>query len=321
MRLKNCSLHNSSVEISIATLLILEFVLGLLGNVIALWSFTSHLKVWKPYAVYLFNLVIADLMLSVCLPFQITFYLLHKKWELGQTTSCLLTFLLSLSRTGGIAFLTAVALDRYLRVVHPRFKINSFSTQLAKIISALVWLLVVGLVHPSLVAFKIGKNATECYSFYPMENVPFGSTWQEAVFSLQFLLPFSLILFCNIRIIKILQQRLRDQDKQPKLQRSMSLLTLVMILFGICFLPSFLARLVMIILQKSESCQTLQGIFHTCDVTNSLTYFNSVLNPIVYCFSNPVFRYSYRKVFNTIRGRRKDSQPQGFDLKDSCDSG
>ncbi|XP_072499976.1 12-(S)-hydroxy-5,8,10,14-eicosatetraenoic acid receptor [Notamacropus eugenii] len=312
----NCSLHNSLVEISIATLLILEFALGLLGNALALWSLTSHLKVWKPYAVYLFNLVIADLLLSVCLPFQITFYLMHKKWELGQTAGCILTFLLSLSRTSGIAFLTTVALDRYLKVVHPCLKINSFSTQAAKIISALVWLLVVALFLPSLVASKIGKNATECHTVYPMEDITFGSTWQEVVFSLQFLLPFSLILFCNIRIIKILQRRLQDQDKQPKLQKSVALVTTVVVLFGVCFLPSFLARILMTILQRSENCHTLQVMVHVYDVTNSLTYLNSVLNPVVYCFSNPVFRYSYRKAFNSIRGRRKESQPEGFDLKD-----
>ncbi|XP_068926669.1 12-(S)-hydroxy-5,8,10,14-eicosatetraenoic acid receptor [Petaurus breviceps papuanus] len=310
----NCSLHNSFVEISIATLLILEFALGLLGNALALWSFISHLKVWKPYAVYLFNLVTADLLLSACLPFQITFYLMHKKWQLGQTACFILTFLLSLSRISGIAFLTAVALDRYLRVVHPHFKINCFSTLMAKIISALVWLLAGGLVLPSLVACKIGKNATERHSVYPIED----STWQEVVFGLQFLLPFSLILFCNIRILKILHLRLRDQDKQPKLQRSMVLVTIVVVLFAICFLPNFLARILATILQRSESCHTLQVMVHTCDVTNSLTYLNSVLNPVVYCFSNPVFRYSYRKAFNTIRGRKKESQPQGFDLKDSC---
>ncbi|XP_074121269.1 12-(S)-hydroxy-5,8,10,14-eicosatetraenoic acid receptor [Sminthopsis crassicaudata] len=320
MTLMNCSLQNSLVEISIATLMILEFALGLLGNGMALWSFTSHLKVWKPYAVYLFNLVIADLLLSVCLPFQIIFYLMHKKWELGKAGCRILTFLLSFSRTGGIAFLTAVALDRYLKVVHPRFKINSFSIQMAKFISALVWLLVVVLIHPSLVTSRIGKNATECHSFYPMEDITFGGTWQEVVFFLQFLLPFSLILFCNIRIIRILQQRLQ-QDKQPKLHRSMVLVTTVVVLFGICFLPSFLARILMTIFQRSKSCWTLQVIIHIYDVTNSLTYLNSVLNPMVYCFSNPVFRYSYRKVFNTIRGKTKKLQSQSFDPKDLCHSG
>ncbi|XP_043856587.1 12-(S)-hydroxy-5,8,10,14-eicosatetraenoic acid receptor [Dromiciops gliroides] len=321
MTLRNCSLHNSLVEISIATLLILEFALGLLGNAIALWSFISHLKVWKPYAVYLLNLVVADLLLSMCLPFQITFYLTHKKWGMGPGAWCILTFLLSLSRTSGIVFLTAVAMDRYLRVVHPRCKINSFSTQAAKFISALIWLLVVGLVHPSLVASKIAKNSTEFHSFYPIEDIIFGSTWQQVVFCLQFLLAFSLILFCTICMIKRLQQRLRDQDKQPKLQRSMTLVTMVVVLFGICFLPSFLSRILITILQRSESCRTLQVMVHICDVTNSLTYLNSVLNPMVYCFSNPVFRYSFRKVFHTIRGRRKESQPQGFDLRDSCYSG
>ncbi|XP_004368995.1 12-(S)-hydroxy-5,8,10,14-eicosatetraenoic acid receptor [Trichechus manatus latirostris] len=311
-----CSFHNDVIESLVIALLTLEFGLGLLTNVIALWTFSFRLKVWKPYSVYLFNLVIASLLLTVCLPFHITFYQRRKTWSFGDTSCQALLFLLSLSCGVGVAFLTAVALDRYFRVLHPHLKVNLLSPRWAWVISGCVWLLMVVLTHQSLLVPEAAGNSTECRSSYPREEFSF-SVWQEAVFFLQFLLPFGLILLCNAGIIRMLQKRLRDPEKQPKLQRAKALITMVMVLFGLCFLPRILARILMDIFWRSESCQMRRVVEHTSDVANSLIYLNSVLNPVIYCFSNSTLRYSYRKVSNTLWGRRQEAEPRGSDRKDS----
>lgn len=127
----NCSAASTVVETAAGTLLILECTLGLTGNAVALWTFFCHLKVWKPYAVYLFNLVVADLLLDISLPFLAVFYLRDKTWP-GSHASCQgLIFLLTFSRGVGVAFLTTVALDRYLRGVHPRLRVNLLSPRAA----------------------------------------------------------------------------------------------------------------------------------------------------------------------------------------------
>ncbi|XP_004440611.1 PREDICTED: 12-(S)-hydroxy-5,8,10,14-eicosatetraenoic acid receptor [Ceratotherium simum simum] len=312
MPLANCSVHSRAVEASVATLLLLECGLGLVGNAIALWTFFFRLKVWKPYAVYLFHLVIADLLLTVCLPFHAAFYLRHKTWSLGHPSCQTLLFLRALSRGVGVAFLTAVAVDRYLRVVHPRLKVNLLSPQVAWGISGLVWLLMAVLTHQSLFI-----SEAECPSFAPRGYFSFSLIWQEVLFFLQVILPFGLIFFCNARIIRTLQGRLRDPDKQPKLQRAQALVAVVVVLFALCFLPSFLARIFLAIFRGSDSCRVLRALVHSSDVTSSLTYLQSVLNPVVYCFSNPAFRHSYRKFFYTLRGRGQDAEVPGCDLKDS----
>ncbi|XP_006871253.1 PREDICTED: 12-(S)-hydroxy-5,8,10,14-eicosatetraenoic acid receptor [Chrysochloris asiatica] len=313
----NCSVHSDATEVSVAILLVVEFGLGLLGNAIALWAFFFRLKVWKPHTVYLFNLVIADLLLTICLPFRIAFYLRHKVWSFGHRSCQSLLFLLSLSRGVGVAFLTAVALDRYCRVVHPRLKVNLVSPQWARVISGCVWLLMMTLTHQSLFISKAAGNTTECRSFDPSEEFSLRIIWQEALFFLQFVLPFGLILFCNVGIIKTLQKILRDPEKQPKLRRAKALVTAVVVLFGLCFSPSFVARILMDVFRRSESCRMRRMVENTLDVASSLSYLNSVLNPIIYCFSNPTFRYSYKKVFNTLRGRRQEVEPPDCDPNDS----
>ena len=161
----NCSEHSRAVEVAAASLLLLECGLGTLGNAVALWTFFFRLKVWKPYAVYLLNLVLADLLLASCLPFHAAFYLGRKSWGLGRASCQALLFLRALCRGTGVAFLTAVTLDRYLRVVHSRLRVNALSLRAAWGISALVWLLMATLTHQSALL-----SDADCPSSEPQEE-------------------------------------------------------------------------------------------------------------------------------------------------------
>lgn len=313
----NCSAAGAVVETAVGTMLTLECALGLTGNAVALWTFFYRLKVWKPYAVYLFNLVVADLLLITCLPFLAVFYLKGKTWGLGHVPCQILLFLLAFSRGVGVAFLTTVALDRYLRVVHPRLRVNLLSPRAAWGISSLVWLLMVALTPQNMLIHKAIQNSTECPSFYPIGETEAGAIWQEVLFFLQLLLPFGLIFFCNTGLIRTLQERLRESDKQPRLRRARALVAMVLLLFGLCFLPSVLARVLVHVFREFESCSVQQAIVQASDVAGSLTCLHSALSPAVYCFSNQAFTHSYRKVLRSLRGWRKAAEPASSNLRDS----
>ncbi|XP_008067056.1 12-(S)-hydroxy-5,8,10,14-eicosatetraenoic acid receptor [Carlito syrichta] len=318
MGFPNCSAPDTMVDMAVGILLGLECVLGLMGNAVALWTFFFRLRVWKPHAVYLFHLVLADLLLAACLPFLAAFHLNHRAWGLGYATCRALRFLLDLSHGVGVVFLAAVALDRYLHVVHPRLKVNLLSSRAAQGLSVLVWLLAGTLTLPGLLGIsEAAQDFPECSSFYPRAEGSLSATWQEALFFFQCGLPFGLILFCNASLIRTLQRRLRDPEKQPKLHRAKALVTVVVVLFALCFLPGFLARALTHVLWGLGSCGSLRVMMHALDITGSLAYLHGVLDPVVYCFSNPTFRHSYRKVLSTLRGRRKAAEPPCFNLRDS----
>ncbi|KAM5165987.1 LOW QUALITY PROTEIN: 12-(S)-hydroxy-5,8,10,14-eicosatetraenoic acid receptor [Callospermophilus lateralis] len=295
----------SILETVVGMLLALECGLGLPGNAVALWTF-FRLEVWKPYTVYLLSLVLADLLLTVCLPFHAAFYLRHRAWGLSLTSCQALLCLLLLSRGVGMAFLAAVACNRYLCVLHPRLKVI-LSPRMAWGISGLVALLA-ALTHQSLLVSKAPQNSTEWPSFYP------STTGQEVLFFPQILLPFGLISFCSASAIRTLQRRIRVSHKQPRLRQAKVLVTAVLLLLGLCFLPSVLTKVLMHIFRGSQSCSAAVTV-HMAGA-GSLTHLHSVLNPAVY-FSNPAFTRSYRKVFSSLRGRRQAAGPPSSDLKDS----
>ncbi|XP_042587974.1 hydroxycarboxylic acid receptor 1-like [Cyprinus carpio] len=105
-------------------LMFTEFVLGLMGNVLALSVFFFHRDTWKPNSIYLAHLALANSLVLFCLPFRADYYRRGKDWIYRDAFCRILLFLLAANRAAGIFFLTAVAVDRYLKIVHPLNRIN-----------------------------------------------------------------------------------------------------------------------------------------------------------------------------------------------------
>lgn len=93
----------------------IDVVLGLLGNLVALWIFCFKLKSWNPNNLFLFNLVIADFLALVSLPLRID-ALLRGHWVFGDGLCRVNLFLMFSNRSASIALMTVVAIYRYFKV-------------------------------------------------------------------------------------------------------------------------------------------------------------------------------------------------------------
>lgn len=96
-------------------ILVVDVVLGLLGNVVALWIFCCKLNSWNPNSLFLFNLVIADFLALVSLPLRID-ALLRRQWVFGDVMCRINLFLMFSNRSASIALMTVVAIYRYFKV-------------------------------------------------------------------------------------------------------------------------------------------------------------------------------------------------------------
>ena len=95
--------------------LTIDVILGLLGNIVALWIFCYKMKVWNPNNLFLFNLVIADFLALVSLPLRID-ALLRGHWVFGDGICRINLFLMFSNRTASIVLMTVVAVYRYFKV-------------------------------------------------------------------------------------------------------------------------------------------------------------------------------------------------------------
>lgn len=96
-------------------ILTIDVVLGILGNVVAMWIFCWRLKSWNPNTLFLFNLVIADFFVLVSLPLRID-ALLRGYWVFGDGLCRINLFLMFANRSASIGLMTVVAIYRYFKV-------------------------------------------------------------------------------------------------------------------------------------------------------------------------------------------------------------
>lgn len=306
-----CAFESPILDQVLPPVLILEFMFGLTGNFVALWMFIFHMDTWKPNAVYLTHLAVADSIVLFCLPFRADYYRRGKNWLYGDIPCRILLFLLAANRAAGIFFLTAVAVDRYFKIVHPSNRINQMGLGYAFWVSFGLWCLIF-LATGYLLAdqhFYYNNNRTQCESF----NICMGfsplSTWHNTFYVVQFFLPTAIVAFCTIRITW--QLRIRTVDKKGKIKRAVQFILAVALIFIICFFPSTISRIAVWVLKVwYNECKYFEEANLAFYTSVCLTYFNSVLNPVLYYFSSPAFSGAFNKVLNKLlrRSSEKDEK-------------
>ncbi|XP_018412384.1 PREDICTED: hydroxycarboxylic acid receptor 3-like [Nanorana parkeri] len=292
-----CFFEDPLLSYILPPLLTIIFVLGSLFNGIALWAFCFHIKVWKSSTVYLFNLSVADFLLMICLPFRTDYYLKKKIWFYGDVPCRVMLFMFAMNRAGSIFFLTLVGLDRYFKVVYPHHRINSMSIKAAVVTACAVWLVAISLTAFLLTKDHTGGNVSRkayCDSFIVCSAY---SWWHDLLFIIEFFVPLCIVLFCSYSVIWKLRQR--NMDRDLKIRKAVKCITLVGVVFCVCFLPSVSTRIEILRLKASlqgNSCSIYRTVETAFFITLCVTYMNSVCNPLVYYFSSPSMRTFYLQI-------------------------
>ncbi|XP_021478519.1 hydroxycarboxylic acid receptor 2-like [Oncorhynchus mykiss] len=304
-----CAFDSPILDLVLPPILVLEFIFGLMGNIVALWMFIFHMDTWKPNSVYLAHLAVADSIVLFCLPFRADYYRRGKHWIHGDVLCRLMLFLLAANRAAGIFFLTAVAVDRYFKIVHPMNKINRMGLNYALWVSLGLWGLIIAATGYLLANehFFYRNNRTQCESF----NICMGfsplSTWHNTFYVIQFFLPTTIVTFCTVCITW--QLKSKTLDTRGKIKRAVQFVMAVALIFIICFFPSTVSRIAVWILKAwYNECRYFQEANLAFYTSVCFTYFNSVLNPIVYYFSSPAFNGTFLKLFNRLLGRKEEEE-------------
>ncbi|CAM2111119.1 unnamed protein product [Caretta caretta] len=283
-----------AIAVIIASVLGVEIVIGLVGNGIALSIFCSYRNLWPSSTVYLFSLVIADFFLIINLPFRIHYYMKNEVWVFTETFCSVNLFMLSMNRTASIVFLTAIAMDRYFKVVHPHHQLSKISTSCAAKVAIALWIIVI-LVNSHV--FTLDHNQSKnsaCQSYNRHLEPQAAATWHSILFFLEFFLPLGIIMFCIFNIILKLKQR--KLAKRNKVQRSVKVLTVIVLVYTVCFLPTILIAAVGLVTLK-VSPEHIGTIDQLLRASFAFTYLNSALDPVLYCFSSQVFLNRCKKLF------------------------
>ncbi|XP_016353298.1 12-(S)-hydroxy-5,8,10,14-eicosatetraenoic acid receptor [Sinocyclocheilus anshuiensis] len=289
---KNCQDNidqNRALYIFYSSVVVLEFILGLLLNITVIHLFVFKLKFWKSKTIdiFLFNLVLADILLLIGLPVKA--YNFQQCSE--QKVVCKVQlFLQFLNRGASIAFLTVISIYRYFSVVHPGKRKVLRILRLSPQISVFIWVLLGILTIPAMLQSFIRCNSSE-----KDEKISPIVLLREIVFFTQIFIPFFVLVYCSIRIIRRLKQK--SVGDKTKLRRAMFLVTAVVFVFAVCFLPYALTRAVQLHIDGLVMKEEKVTVVKLYDGLVCLSYLNCLLDPILYCLSSSKFKKLYISMY------------------------
>ncbi|XP_078514677.1 P2Y purinoceptor 6 [Lissotriton helveticus] len=300
---KNCTFNEDFKKILLPVVYSVVFVVGLSLNLTVILQIWLARKVLTRTTIYMLNLATADLLYVCSLPLLIYNYSNHDYWPFGDFTCKFVRFQFYTNLHGSIMFLTCMSFQRYLGICHP---LSSWHKKRGKrftwIVCGVVWFIVVAQCLPTFVFASTGtqRNRTVCYDLSPPDlsarYFPYGITLTIT----GFLIPFIVILVCYCSMTKILCQK--DEMIGPavrkKKDKAIRMIIIVVIVFAISFFPFHLTKTIYLIIRSREGvpCLVLQTFAIVYKCTRPFASMNSVLDPILFYFTQQKFRQSTKNI-------------------------
>ncbi|KAH0617718.1 hypothetical protein JD844_016220 [Phrynosoma platyrhinos] len=282
-----------AIPIIITAVYSIVFVVGLVGNSLVMFVIIRYTKMKTATNIYIFNLALADALVTTTMPFQSTEYLMNS-WPFGDVLCKIVISIDYYNMFTSIFTLTMMSVDRYIAVCHP-VKALDFRTPLkAKIIN-----------------IYTDTASTECSLQFPDDDYEWWDIFMKiCVFVFAFIIPVLIIVVCyTLMIMRLKSVRLLSgsREKDRNLRRITRLVLVVVAVFIICWTPIHIFVLVEALGDVSHSTAAISSYYFCI----ALGYTNSSLNPILYAFLDENFKRCFKDFcfpFKTKTDRQSTSR-------------
>lgn len=299
---------------------LLVFILALVGNVLVLCVIRRYRQSrhspcsFSLTDTFLLHLAISDLLLALTLPFFAVEWI--NGWIFGWFVCKLAGALFSLNLYCGVLFLACISFDRYLAIVHAINISWRRKTCHAQLACAVIWVTCLGLAIVDVryrdVQKLHGNGKSVCQMVFSQETT---QQWQIGLqflsLFLGFVLPLLVMLYCYLRIFKVLCNTTPRRQKRRPLRLIISLV----VVFVVSWAPYN-------ILRTTDSLRSLRFFDNTCHlnkvlevgivVTESLGLAHCALNPLLYGLVGMKFRRELALMCKTVLGPKVCSGSAGW---------
>ncbi|KAM3871704.1 galanin receptor type 1 [Diretmus argenteus] len=228
----------------------------------------------------------ADLLLLLCLPFHTSAIALGC-WPFGSFLCKAISFLGVACSAASVFTLAALAVTRYLTVVHPTWTYRSRMHRHIKLTVALLWAPALALAVPQF-AFRTvsGPSVVYCFAFLSdLSQLVYSIT----LFLFGFTLPLGVIMLMYAKIYCFLHHA-RLLGSAPQLERYQSQVThtsaTLVLVFTLLWLPSYALMFSFI----GGTITATPGYRTIAILARLLASSAAVVNPVLYVFMSQKFR-------------------------------
>ncbi|NXO05152.1 P2Y13 protein, partial [Rhinopomastus cyanomelas] len=282
-----CHRDTTATHLVFPVLYMLVFLLGLVLNSLALWAF-FHIPSTSTFIVYLKNILVSDLTMTLMLPLKILTDSGLGPWQLKAFVCRFSAVVLYDTMYISIVLLGLIAFDRFLKIVRPFGKFWVKNLTSAKILAGLVWLFFALLSLPNIILSNrtaTPQSVKKCASLKSY----LGLKWHEAVtYICQFIFWTVLILmflFYTIIAKKVYESYKKTQKKDNKSQKRIKgRVFIIFTVFFICFAPFHFSRVPYTLSQTTMhmGCHLQNQLFVAKESTLWLATTTVCMDPLIY---------------------------------------
>ncbi|KAM9317457.1 prokineticin receptor 1 [Gastrophryne carolinensis] len=180
-----------------------------IGNFIFIAALARYKKLRNLTNLLIANLAISDFIVAiVCCPFEMDYYVVKQlSWEHGHVLCASVNYLRYVSLYVSTNALLAIAVDRYLAIVHPLKPRMNYQT--ASLLIAFVWIISLLIAIPSAYfatesVLYIGKSQQKifCGQIWPVDQQIYYKSYFLFIFGVEFVGPVFTMTLCYARISK-----------------------------------------------------------------------------------------------------------------------
>ncbi|KAM7174867.1 C-C chemokine receptor type 9-like isoform 1-T2 [Macrochelys suwanniensis] len=294
------------------------FLIGTVGNLLVIlvyWKYRYRKSITDRY---LLHLAIADLLLLLTLP--IWAIAASRGWIFKNVMCKIVNSMYKINFYSCMLFLTCISFDRYITIVQAMKAKNCKRKRLlrSKLVCFGVWLIAIGLCIPEIVysESKQVSDTTTCKMMYPTSVT---RTIKVTVLALKitigFFLPLFVMITCYAFIIHTLLQAKRSQK-----HKSLKIIIVIITAFLLSQLPYnsiLLVKTIDTYTMVIYDCKTSDNIDLGFQITQSIAFLHSCLNPFLYVFAGERFRKALIKILGDAINRTDKSREQSSSVYDS----
>ncbi|XP_053201933.1 prolactin-releasing peptide receptor-like [Panonychus citri] len=296
--------HRPALQVFFYCLYALIFLIGICGNTLVCYVVFRNKQMHTVTNLFITNLALSDILLCIfSVPITPLYLIFYKEWVFGKALCHLVPYAQGVSVYISAFTLMSIAIDRFFVIIYPfkpRMRINVCLT-----IITFVWISAALLTLPyGLFVKMVGDERGDhylCDEFWPVEESRKAFGFSTSV--LQFVIPFTIITFCYIRVCGKLRDRARskpgeksvkkDEIERERTKRTNRMLISMVAIFGISWLPLNIHNLVTDFYIPAGEWEYFKPFFF---LVHAVAMSSTCYNPFLYAWLNENFRKEFKQV-------------------------
>ncbi|XP_032060023.1 substance-P receptor [Aythya fuligula] len=277
-------------------------VVSVVGNVVVMWIILAHKRMRTVTNYFLVNLAFAEASMSAFNTVVNFTYAIHNEWYYGLLYCKFHNFFPIAAVFASIYSMTAIALDRYMAIIHPlQPRLSATAT---KVVIGVIWLLAFLLAFPQGYYSVMEKlpGRLVCLVAWPEHSTEvYGKTYHFCMTILIYFLPL-LVIGCAYTVVSITlwaseipgDSSDRYHEQVSAKRKVVKMMIIVVCTFAFCWLPYHIYFTMQYFNREWYLQKFIQQVYLAI---MWLAMSSTMYNPIIYCCLNDRFRVGFKHAF------------------------